>query len=1145
MHPAHTSWLGWDLGRFCWWNTQPSPPDIDLRLALKSALINTPFTNVDHSGKGMLTLADFQESFGAVAGENEVTAIFEFLRQRDPRPGGIAFGAYVTFQEELRSQCLKKAGDPKYLEYGSLLEGVVLSCSRPDFTERLGQEPFPPSPQWLLQEMAKEWGDSLLPHWQYASGPVPWKEEERQYPDWEGGYSVRDNNHLGMALEDFCRMAEAQAAGLTEPEVLGLRLYTGPGYRHINCSLRANSGRFPVTQFCIDSAVGKLAHSAPAQPLMRGLRKPMPNRWARMYEWYGGVRHRRLALSDPGFVSTTTDPKVATGTDFGGPVLFLLHTATATQPDLNRPYAYLSHGADVQWVSQYPSEAEILLPSNAILIPRWRCKHRARPELPFSPGLAPEKAVYEFRVFYPWDPRTNCPLVYDNKVPTLLKCVNSLLDVIHHLELGLLQECRRGHQLPPAHHDLHLSVLPTPPADGEFTQMEDVGAKYRLDRDLSMTAPYPEPMDPTSPCSTIELISPHGMHHFQLGCSTLNTSFTPGALPESSSLQFPESDTVIPFTGSFHQSSWSNWNRLPHALQGTNALCHSRLPYYTEADVLAALAKLRSRQRLSDTPAVGGGDYPLEPAVASPFHRSAWKLGLWGLFTAGLGAVAGALGITLCGAGGAVSTVGAVTVTVSMVVVTSVVAVSVPLTIESTDIVAPVVSPSPSPSSSPSPSPSPTTSPSPSPSPSSSSSSSPSPTASPSLSPSPSSSSSPGPSPTASPSPSPSSSSSPSPSPSPRNNMFGTGSNWRGQLGYMNAYALNLYSLTPLYSNVINSALVSNVAAGKEHTLLVMGGIIYAMGDNNNGALGFSSPYYSWNWTVPMNSTAWDDARVQGIAAGDSYSVVLAGDSVYATGANNFGQLGIGTVNNSHVPVPMLSTYWGGAAVTSVSASKGGYHTMLIAGGRVYGTGLNAAGQLGTGNSTSHLLPVPMTMFVPDGDVGGMVVFVATGAWHTLLIADGKVFGTGNNSVGQLGLGPETYYYPYHFYLVAANVSTIQNATVTAIAVGSDFALLIAGGTAYCTGQVDTYDEIRYQFQKVNATAWGDAEVTAVAAGYHHALLIAGGSVYGFGSNDQGQLGTGNTIRVPLPVRMNTSILGAAVVISMDGADSVTLLLTN
>lgn len=46
-------------------------------------------------------------------------------------------------------------------------------------------------------------------------------------------------------------------------------------------------------------------------------------------------------------------------------------------------------------------------------IPRWRCKHRARPELPFSPGLAPEKAVYEFRVFYPWDPRTNCPLVYD------------------------------------------------------------------------------------------------------------------------------------------------------------------------------------------------------------------------------------------------------------------------------------------------------------------------------------------------------------------------------------------------------------------------------------------------------------------------------------------------------------------------------------------------------------------------------------------------------------------------------------------------------------------------------------------------------------------------------------------------------------
>ncbi len=30
------------------------------------------------------------------------------------------------------------------------------------------------------------------------------------------------------------------------PEVIGLRLYTGPGYEAINASLRANTQRFPV-----------------------------------------------------------------------------------------------------------------------------------------------------------------------------------------------------------------------------------------------------------------------------------------------------------------------------------------------------------------------------------------------------------------------------------------------------------------------------------------------------------------------------------------------------------------------------------------------------------------------------------------------------------------------------------------------------------------------------------------------------------------------------------------------------------------------------------------------------------------------------------------------------------------------------------
>lgn len=114
---------------------------------------------------------------------------------------------------------------------------------------------------------------------------------------------------------------------------------------------------FLVTQYCIDSAIGKMAHVAPLQPLLRGMRKPMdprphpstasqtpprnqilvgswkplrhfwtwpemppsspprtlipsprslgdmgrgvPSWWVRLYKIYRGVGRKRLALSDP------------------------------------------------------------------------------------------------------------------------------------------------------------------------------------------------------------------------------------------------------------------------------------------------------------------------------------------------------------------------------------------------------------------------------------------------------------------------------------------------------------------------------------------------------------------------------------------------------------------------------------------------------------------------------------------------------------------------------------------------------------------------------------------------------------------------------------------------------------------------------
>lgn len=69
-----------------------------------------------------------------------------------------------------------------------------------------------------------------------------------------------------MALADFARQPAAAAAGLSEAEVLGLRLALGPGQAALSRSLRARAGRFPATQFAVDAALGRLARRGPAGP---------------------------------------------------------------------------------------------------------------------------------------------------------------------------------------------------------------------------------------------------------------------------------------------------------------------------------------------------------------------------------------------------------------------------------------------------------------------------------------------------------------------------------------------------------------------------------------------------------------------------------------------------------------------------------------------------------------------------------------------------------------------------------------------------------------------------------------------------------------------------------------------------------------
>ncbi len=85
---------------------------------------------------------------------------------------------------------------------------------------------------WLLEKMRVEWCEGPVAvdaalHWLYATSPVP-ADPEQGDPQYHG----RDAGNEGMALSDFASRRPAVEAGLTEADVLALRLYTGEFFWH-------------------------------------------------------------------------------------------------------------------------------------------------------------------------------------------------------------------------------------------------------------------------------------------------------------------------------------------------------------------------------------------------------------------------------------------------------------------------------------------------------------------------------------------------------------------------------------------------------------------------------------------------------------------------------------------------------------------------------------------------------------------------------------------------------------------------------------------------------------------------------------------------------------------------------------------------
>lgn len=316
---------------------------------------------------------------------------------------------------------------------------------------------------------------------------------------------------------------------------------------------------------------------------------------------------------------------------------------------------------------------------------------------------------------------------------------------------------------------------------------------------------------------------------------------------------------------------------------------------------------------------------------------------------------------------------------------------------------------------------------------------------------------------------------------------------------------------TPTYTTLVVDLPNDPSIAGGSYSIWVK---------NGSGIWGKAPELFEYTKTVAItdispNSYDLDGDKPIEMAGSDTHQVILMeSGQVFTSGQNNFGQLGIGTIDSSEARSTILHniTAQFDGKVISVSA-VGNFTLALTEDGKVYSWGYNGQGELGDGttNDSGKVIEITNNFNLP---AGRKITKIYAGWEQAFAIADdGALYSWGNAGDGRLGRDTTTT--PN---TLPGVVDDVFDGDIIDLATDSHTLVLTDTNKVYTwglngNGQLGIGNTNTVSGpQDITGSFNGDTIVQVEASSNGSFARTSDGRLYAWGQNDYGNLGFGEEI---------------------------------